>query len=280
MADAVMTAATELSVLVPQIWSQKYYDVLLAELPFNSIISKDYEGEVKNLGDTVKVSTFPEFDDATELAEDAKADASALTVTQQSLTINKRLVKDFIITNKAMLQSLPAMDKLRDLAVYSINKKLQSLIISLTVPSASAPDHQIGFSNGTTLALADILNMKELHDAQDIPLSDRHIVMGAAQLNDIFSIAGFTSSDFLTDGAPVQTGKLPSALLGYAPHFTSVLGNVVYGFHSSYMTMAAQQGMNISEYDLGVEGIRARRINCDTLLGIKQLDNTRVVQIG
>ena len=88
MANQTMTAAAELSVIVPEIWSQRYYDVLLAELPFNSIISRDYEGEIQNLGDTVKISTFPEFSDATEIQEGAANDADAITVTQQSLLIN------------------------------------------------------------------------------------------------------------------------------------------------------------------------------------------------
>lgn len=280
MADAIMTAATQLSVLVPEIWSQRYYDVLLAELPFNSIISRDWEGEIQSLGDTVRISTLPEFDEAIELAEDARADASALVATQQSLVINRRVVKDFIVTNMALLQSIPFMEKMRELAVYSINKKIQSTIISLIAPSTSAPDHTIAFDSGTTLALADILEVKELLDAQDVPMSSRYIVMGAAQLNDVYNITGFTSSDFITSGAPIQTGQLPPALVGFAPKFTSVLGNVVYLFHSSFMTMAAQQELNIAEYDLGVDGKRARRINCDVLWGVKQLDNTRVVQIG
>ena len=45
MANQTMTAGTELSVIVPEIWSQNHYDVLLAELPFNSIVSRDYEGK-------------------------------------------------------------------------------------------------------------------------------------------------------------------------------------------------------------------------------------------
>lgn len=278
--DQVMKASSELSVLVPEVWSQKYYDVLLAELPFNSTISRDYEGEIQNLGDTVKISSFPEFDDAVELAEDARSDASSLTVTQQSLEINKRIAKDFIITNTAMLQSLPAMEKLRDLAIYAINKKVQALIIAATVPSASAPDHTIAYDSGTTLALADILEVKELLDNQDVPMANRHMVVGAAQLNDMFNIAGFTSSDFGASNAPLINGGLPSQILGFMPHFTSVAGNTSYWYHSSYQTIAAQQGMSVTEYDLGVDGKRARRINCDTLLGIKQLDNTRVVTLA
>lgn len=278
--DKVMTTGTEVAVLVPSIWSKQFYDVLLADLPFNSIISKDWEGEIQSIGDTVKISSIPEFAEADDLAEDAKGDADSVTVTQQNLVINKRTFKDAIITNKAMLQSVPFVEKLKDLMIYSINKKIQSLIIAATIPSASAPDHTIAYASGTTLALADILSAKELLDTQNVPMVDRHGVTGAAQWNDIFNITGFTSSDFLLSGAPLQTGQVPSGLVGFAPHFTSVVGNTSYWFHSSYMTMASQQGMNTKEYDLGGEGKRASRINCDVLWGLKQLDNKRVVTIS
>lgn len=280
MSDKIHSTESEVSVLVPQLWSKRYFDVLLAELPFNAIISRDYEGEINDLGDTVKISSIPEFDDAVEISETQRADADAVTATQQSLVINRRIVKDFIVTNKAMMQSIPFVDKLKELAAYSINKKIQSIIIALTVPSASNPDHSIAYDSGTTLALADLLEAKELLDNQDVPMADRHLVMGAAQLNDIFNITGFTSSDFVLNGGVLQTGKLPPELLGFAPHFTSLAGNVSYLFHKSYMTMAAQQGLQVKEYDLGAEGKRAHRINCDTLIGIKQLDNLRVVTIG
>lgn len=278
--DEVITAESNLSVIVPEVWSAKYYDVLLASLPFNMIVSRDYEGEIQQLGDTVKISTFPEFDDAEELAEGERADASALTVTQQSLVINKRVFKDFIITNKALLQSLPTMDKLRDLAIYSIQKKMQAIIIENTIPSASSPDHQIAYDSGTTMALADLTEGKELLDSQDVPSSDRHLVMGAAQLNDIFNITGFTSSDFITAQSPLMTGELPPALLGFKPHFTTVAGNTAYLLHSSYMTLASQKGIGVQEYDLGVDGKRATRVNVDTLFGLKQLDDERVVTLS
>lgn len=279
--DQIHRKSAELSVLSQSLWSQKYYEVLLAELPFQSLISKDYEGEISGfLGDSVRISSFPEFDEANILAEDERNDASAVTVTQQTLNINYRVAKDFIITNLAMLQSLPSMDKLRDLAIYSINKKIQSLIISLAIPSASAPDHQIAYDSGTTLALADLLEVKELLDAQDVPMSDRHMVVGAAQLNDLFLVTGFTSTDYGVSNAPLLNGGLPSQMVGFMPHFTSLVGNTSYYFHSSFMTMATQQGLNVKEFDGGVNGDRNYRINVDSVLGLKILDNTRIVTLS
>jgi hypothetical protein len=280
MPDQMITAATEASLIVPEVWSARYYDVLLAELPFNALISRDYEGEIKNVGDTVKISTVPEFNEGEVVAESDRADAEAVTITQQSLVINSRVVKDFIVTNQASLQSLPFVEKLKEMAAYAINKKIQSLIVSLIIPSASAPDHSIAYDSGTTLGLADLLEAKELLDAQDVPLSDRHIVLGSAQLNDVFNITGFTSSDFLASGAPLASGELPAQLLGFAPHFTSAVGTTSYLFHSSFFTMAAQQGMAVNQYDLGVDGKRASRVNTDTLVGFKQLDSERVVTLA
>ena len=126
-----------------------------------------------------------------------------------------------------------------------------------------------------------MLEAKELLDAQNVPMSDRHIVMGSAQLNDIFNIQQFTSNDYIASaGSPVQSGELSGLLAGFKPAFTTLVGNVTYLFHSSFMTIAAQKGMTVSEHDQNVNGLRATRVNCDTLLGMKQLDGLRVVTLG
>ena len=101
--------------------------------------------------------------------------------------------------------------------------------------------------------------------------------MGSAILNSIFGIAGFTSSDFLVSGAPLVTGQLPPALLGFMPHFSSLVGTTSYFFHESFMTMASQKGIDVEEFNLGGEGRRAQRVNCTWLGGMKQLSPLRVV---
>ncbi len=281
MADAVMRASTEMSAIVPEVWSARFYDVLLAELPFASLIDNSYEGEIADLGDIVNISSFPEFDSGVEIAEDQRNDAESITVSGQQLTINKRVAKDFIVTRQATLQSLPHMDKLRELAVYALMKKMQSIIIAAVVPSPSAPDHAIAYDSSTTLALADILEIKELLDLQDVPLDgNRSAVLGAAQMNDLFNITGFTSSDFLLaqSGAPLATGLVPP-LLGFNVSMTTEAGNVSYYFHKSFMTIAVQDPVRVNQYDLGVDGIRGTRVNCDVLFGLKQLDNVRVATL-
>lgn len=280
MADQIMTSSVHTTAIVPEVWSAKFFEVLLARLPFMASVDQGYQGEIQALGDTVNISSIPEFSAALDLAEDAAGDADAVTITGQQLVINKRAYKDFMVTNKAQLQSLPFVDKLRDKAAYAIMKKMHSDIIQASVPSASAPDHQIAFDSGSTLALADILEAKELLDTQDVPEFGRKMLLGVAQWNDLFNITGFNSRDFIPAGSPQTSASFSTPLLGFDTDWSSELGNVAYLFHPSYLTMAMQQGLNVGVYDKGGEGLRASRVNSDILWGLKLLDNTRIVKLG
>lgn len=278
--DEMMTAGTELSVIVPEYWSTTWYDVLLQSIVFQDCVSVDYQGEIANLGDTVNVTQFPEFDDAYEFAENEAVPADGVTATQIQLIINKRVAKDFIITNTAQIQGLDAQMKLRDLAFYSIIKKMQKMIIETIVPNASAPDHSISYTSGTTLALADFLAIKELLDTADVPEGNRFSVHGSAQWNDFFNITGFTSRDYIPGTDMNASGSIPGLLLGFRPKMTNAASSTSYFFHRSFFQMAIQKNPVPKVYDRGVEGVRAERVNLDVLFGLKQFDGKRVATLG
>ncbi len=276
MQNQIIRSNPEASALIPEIWSANLYEVLLASLVFRASIDDSYEGEIQDLGDRVNINTVPEFDDAEVLPEDQNGDADKVTVSQQQLIVNKRVYKDFIITKKALMQSIPFMDKLQEHAAYAIMKKVEKIIIDSIVPSVG---NQLTYVTGTTLAFADILAAKEKLDAANVPMADRSMVVGSAQLNDIYNITDFKSSDFIISGAPVVTGELPPALLGFRPAFTTLVGDTSFYMHKSFLTIASQRGMSVAEYDLGINGARASRVNADVLFGLQQLDGNRVVTI-
>lgn len=281
MADQVMSTATEYAAAVPELWSSNFYEPLFENLPFNEVVNRDYEGEIKALGDTVNITQFPQFDLADDISEDARVDADAVTAVNLQLIINHQLCKDFIVTERAMRQALNGDMNLRNHAVFAIAKKMQQIMITDTVPSASSPDHQIAYTSGTTLALADVTAASELLDLQDVPQDGkRHMILGAAQYNDLFNILGFTSHDFVPAGSPLSSGSVLSPVVGFQVKMTSEAGNVAYLFHSTYLTAAVQQAPEVKAFDLGVDGKRAMRTNVSMLMGSKQLSNIRVVEIA
>lgn len=278
--DQIHKADTELSALRPEVWSAAFYPTLLEALPFNSSVARSYEGDIRVLGNTVRILSFPQFGGAETILEGQKTDADAITASSTSLTVNQQVVKDFIVTDLAAIQTIDASNALRDLAFHAIMKKMQAILIALTIPSASAPDHQIAYGSGTTLALADILAAKELLDNADVPDDGtRTSILGAAQWNDIFNITGLTSRDFVQSGG-LESGSLPSRVLGFVPKLTSEAGNVAYFSHPIYMQMAVQRDLQVAVYDQGGQGYRSARVNSTLLFGAVQVSNLRVVTIS
>lgn len=274
-----MAASTELATLVPEIWSTRFVPTLLEKMSFADSIARDYEGDIQALGDTVNINSFPQFDVAEDLAENGVADAESITPSQSQLVINHQLVKDYIVTYKAEVQSIDASMQLMDLAMHSIMKKMQQIVIVDTVASASAPDHQIPYGSGSTLTAAEILSGKELLDTQNVEEMNRKLRCGAAQINDILAISGFISRDFV-NGQPTQSGSVPTPLFGFDVDWTTEAANTTYMFHPSYMQMAVQRAPKVGVYDMGVAGKRATRFNFTVLFGNVQVSNIRVVEVG
>lgn len=275
-----MSKGVELDGITPELWSASFYPTLLEKMAFAESVSRNYEGDIQALGDIVNINDFPQFDVAEEILEDQRADADSVTANKQQLVVNKQLVKDFILTKRAQVQSIDAGNALRDLAMHSIMKKMQQIIIAEIVPSASAPDHSIAYDSGTTLGLADILEAKELLDGADVEELGRVMIVGAAQYNDMFNITGFTSRDFMPNSNAVADGAFSTPILGFQFKWTSEAANTAYFFHPIFLTMAVQQAPDVKVYDMGVDGKRATRVNMDVLFGVKQLSNLRVVTVG
>lgn len=182
--DQIMRGNTELLALRPEVWSAAFYPTLLEQLPFNDVVSDDYQGDINKLGDRVHISEFPQFDEANELQEGERNDADSVTALGQELVIDKRIAVDYIITDRAQIQTIESQNALRDLAFHAIMKRMQRNLITDTVPSAAAPDHQIAYDVGSTLGLADILEAKELLDDQNVPEAGRCMILDSPQWND------------------------------------------------------------------------------------------------
>lgn len=277
--DRVMTI-TELSSLIPTIFSGKWNDVLRTALPWADSVDFSYEGEISGMGTNLTINQFPDFDEADTLPSATVGSADSVTTTSQNLTINQRPYKDVIVDGIARIQSPDFMVKLRDAMIYSCMKRVDSIISAVYVPSASAPDHQIPFDSSTTLQLADILEGKELLDTADVPAGGRIGILGPAQLNDLFNISEFISRDYNNGSSPITSGQFNQAFCGFNFKMSSRAGNVCKLLHPSMIAAAFQKQLNAGVYDLGVTGARGIRINIDALMGVKQIDDARGVSIS
>lgn len=277
-----MTAATEVDAIIPEVWSSLWFPTLMENLVWVASVNSDYQEEISALGDTVNVTQFPQFGDAVDMAENDTNDAAGITLSRIPIVVNHQVAQDFIMTKKALKQSLEAQDKLREHAFFSIMKKMDQIVFNDVSPSAASPDHIIPYDTGTTLAFADVMEAKELLDTANVPdVGQRVAVLGVAQYNDLFNIAGFTSRDFVPNANALSSGAIAVPVVGFNIRFTTMVGNVCSFFDPIFMQIAVQQSPVPQVYDLGgVDGRRQFRTNMDVLFGNKQMENTRVVQIA
>lgn len=278
--DEQMTVDTEFSAVVPEIWSTSWYPTLLQKLPWNASVGRDQEKQIQALGDTLNITTFPQFGEATDLPEGARNNAQKITLGTSQLLVNTQTVQDFIVTKRAERQSLDVQQKIMELAFYSIMKKMQKNIIAAVSPSTSAPDHVIPYDSGTTLALADWIEAKDLLDEQDVNEMGRIAILDTAQYNDLFNIAGFMSRDFVPNSDAMSQGMITTPVLGFQVKSTSVAEDACHFFSPEFLQLAVQEEPVPELFNLGVDGQRAKRVNMTVLYGIKQVDSTRVVKIA
>lgn len=279
MSDELMKSKVELDAINPELWSSLWYPTLLENLVWMDSIAMDYNGEMQQRGDRVHITSFPQFGDAVDLAEGSRVDAAALTPSGQELIVNHEIAQDFIVTQKALIQTLEAQDKLREHAMFSILKKIDQILFADVAPSASSPDHIVSYASSTTLALSDILDAQEALNTALVPdYGQRVAVLGVAQNSDLFNIAGFVSRDFVPNANALSSGAITTPVMGFKVKFTTMVSNTSTFFDPIFMQLAVQRTAVPQVYDQGVIGLRSFRTNLTVLFGNKQASSVRVYQ--
>ena len=91
------------SAFIPQIWSQKLSQMLDKNCVMLQCVNRNWEGEIKNQGDTVKIITPADVTVSTLTSENIEY--SALTPTSQDLVIDQKKFFAFKIDDVAQVQS-------------------------------------------------------------------------------------------------------------------------------------------------------------------------------
>lgn len=274
-----VSGKTELDNLIPDIWSPMMYDELRNSIIFGNIFSRQFEGDIKNLGDTVKVNQI--VAPTAEVLTDDKAQfaSQAMSVSQYSVTVNRRYSAAFEITDLAQLQSLEVGAQIREALVYAVRLKLENDIITALVASASNPDHQISPASAGTLAAADLGTIRGLLSTAKVPLNDRYLVLSPSYFSDLLNASTVTSQDFVA-GNSAESGVL-SKFMGFQIMEHNLLGtDVGYAVHPSALQLCLQQEMRLKLSDLHSQNKYGYLLSADILCGYTLFDDDRIVKIS
>jgi len=167
-----------ISNFIPQVWSARLQENLHKALVFGSLCNRNYEGDIRQWGDTVHINTINDitvkpYDPAVSID-----DPEQLSGTDTTLTINHGAYYNFIIND---VDAVQARADLMDAAMKNAADRLacdtEAYILSVIREGAGLKDSKAipSEANGGLYAL--LLEIKSIMDTAGVPRSDRKLVL-------------------------------------------------------------------------------------------------------
>jgi hypothetical protein len=213
-------AQTDLAQVNDQIqtfWSPLFMKELREQHLLGALVNKDYEGEIKQLGNTVRVSQI-NAPTGQLLTAGVDADAFAsqlLTTTKVDVVANKRAVSAFEFVDLVELQSqIGAADsEIRESLLFAVMQQMNNYLYSLVAPSTAAPDHSI---SGVTDFNASQLGACRTLAAQAKWMKQKGwwALLSPSYYQDLLNAQTLTSSDYIPD-QPVVGGQIVNQRFGF-----------------------------------------------------------------
>lgn len=270
-----MANVSDLSVVTNQIqkfWAPMFMDELRASLLVGSLVNKDYQGEIKQGGDTVYVSQInaPKGENRTVGVDADVFGSDQLSTSRIAIAADHRAVAAFEFTDLAMLQSQIGQkdSDIRKALVYSVNKQINDYIYSLVAPSASSPDHLL--NSVSALDAAALLVMRKLAAAAKWEKSKGWWLMVDPQyMNDLLSAQTMTSRDYTgqTD-TPVIAGQIANQRFGFnILEDNGLAAGQALAFHPDFLHLVMQQSVQLKVSDLHPQNKFGFVISADVIYG-------------
>ena len=295
MAAGNITVTTAAN-FIPEIWSPECKIETEANLTAMDLINREYEGEIKEYGDTVHIT---DISNLTANDKAASTDVSFETITEgvTDLVINKHKYAAFKLEDIVKTQSrVDLRSKYTRKVGYALAKAMDTDVLGLYSGLS-----QSSGSAGVDLTDAVILAAIQYLDEADAPAGERSMIINPGQTSALLGIDKFVRADavgYLAKMSPIVTGHLESG--SFQPQDVKGFFGQVYGigvylstnvpttgtspvsthnllFHKDAFIAAVQKGV-IVQADYNIRSL-ATEVVADVLYGVLELRDTFAVRL-
>lgn len=206
---------------IPEVWSASILEALRAKLVFPSLCNRDYEGDIREAGDTVHITgyddvTVKKYTRGTDITVDAVTDANKGT-----LTIDQSDYFAFKVNDLDKVQAKADLTgNFTNSAAYNMALNVEKYISGLMDKAATAPAKTISVTTPSDAYLAVVEARKQL-DKQNVPTEGRWIVVSP----DFYALL-LQDSRFI-EGTEAGHNTLLNGVVGSVSGFTVVESNNV-----------------------------------------------------
>lgn len=275
MATGNITTTTAAN-FIPELWSPLTKDAVESNLVMARLVIRDYEGEIKQKGDTVNIA---EISNLTARDKSASTDVTYETITEDLLTISidKHKYAGFKLEDIVKIQAnVDLMKKYNNKVGYALAKQIDSDLLALYAGLSQS----VG-TDGTAISAANFLAAIQYLDLADAPETERYGVFNGGDKASFLDVDDFVRYDSMGIGgnlSPIVTGRF-GELYGVQVFFSnnvtttgSPSGNHNLVFHKEAFALAMQRDIRVqAQYDIDA---LADKVVGDVLYGVKEFRDT------
>jgi hypothetical protein len=224
---------------IPTVWAARLLSALDKALVYGQVgvVNRDYEGEIRQSGDTVKIASIGDPTVGT-YTKDADITAEALTDAEQSLLIDQAKYFNFIVDDLDQAQhNVNAMDEAMRRAAYKLADVSDQYIAA---SYSSVPSGNLVGSDGspvaalaTNAAYEHLVNLAVLLDNANVPTAGRFAVVPP-----FFHGALLKDDRFVKTGGAQAEARLANGMVGEAAGFRVLKSNNVPVGSAKYKVIA------------------------------------------
>jgi hypothetical protein len=254
-------STTDIGVVANQIqkfWAPIFTKELREQTLLPGLVSKDYQGEIKQQGDTVYVSQInaPTGSLKTIGTDPSTFDSEQLSTTRISIAANKRAVAAFEFDDLSQLQSqIGAQDsEIRNALKFAVEKQLNDYLYSLVAPGSG-----LALTSKSTMDAAQIIAIRTLAAQKKWDnLKPWYLLVDPGYNSDILSAATLTSRDYVDGDTPVVAGQVATKRFNFnilednsRPGNSHTAGQKFgLAFHPDFLCLCMQQEVRFKLSDL------------------------------
>lgn len=248
---------------IPEIWAARLLEKLEKAHVYAALVNRDYEGEIRNAGDTVHINTLGDLTIGTYNGTTAIT-YEDLATTSQELKIDQQKYFAFRVDDVEKVQALPGLVEAASAnAAYELNDVNDKFLATTLAAGATAV-------SGTAVALTaanvyqNIVAMKVALDKQNVPTEGRWLVVDP-------SFHGLLLQDerFVSFGTDATNERLTNGRVGRAVGFDIYVSNNAPETGGTYTAIAGvPMAATYAEQILNTEALRSEDYFKDLIRGL------------
>jgi hypothetical protein len=218
---------------IPTVWSARLLQSLNKALVYAqpSVVNRDYEGEIRDVGDTVKINSLGPVTVSPYTKNSNISEPETLNDADQILTIDQADYFNFQIDDVDRAQQRPkVMDQAMRNAAYALADDTDQYLAGImwaAVPAASTQGAvgsglDVGFGSGETNPYVALLNAGTDLDEHNVPREGRWAIVPPW-----FHAFLLMDNRFVATGAEAADGRAVNGMIGRAAGFDIYLSNNV-----------------------------------------------------